>query len=311
MSIGFIFIDGFGMGDDDPETNPFFHAQTPFLDKLLQGFRLTRVIEEITMSNYRIIPTDANLDTAGLPQSATGQTSLLTGKNAAQIIGRHLNGYPSPNLVNLINEQNILKYFVNSGADVILANAYSPEYFEMIETGKRKHAAIAIASMSANLPFLSIDDMCQGNAVYQDITNRLLIDRGHQVNRRTPNEAGKLMAKIIENHDFTMFEYFQSDIIGHKQCLADAVEIIETLDAFMGSLMNTLSWADNTIIITSDHGNIENYRIKTHTRNPVPTMVLGDLIGVMREKICSITDVFEYLKLIHQMSKEKRKVNDS
>jgi hypothetical protein len=39
---------------------------------------------------------DASLCVPGLPQSATGQAALLTGLNAPELMGRHIEGFPPP-----------------------------------------------------------------------------------------------------------------------------------------------------------------------------------------------------------------------
>ena len=43
-----------------------------------------------------IVPTDATLDVPGYPQSATGQTAIFTGVNAAEIKQGHINVLPTP-----------------------------------------------------------------------------------------------------------------------------------------------------------------------------------------------------------------------
>lgn len=92
-----VFIDGFGLGNDEPYGNPFTTAEMPFIRHIMGGKNMTRshVGEGIIRNNLVIKPTDACLGVAGIPQSATGQTVLFTGKNAAQMAGRHINGFPT------------------------------------------------------------------------------------------------------------------------------------------------------------------------------------------------------------------------
>jgi hypothetical protein len=52
---------------------------------------------------------DASLGVPGLPQSATGQTSILTGVNAPAEMGRHISGFPGPTLRRILFEHSVLK----------------------------------------------------------------------------------------------------------------------------------------------------------------------------------------------------------
>ena len=76
----FLFVDGVGLGSLDPATNPFVRARTPTLRALLGGPLAGPESVESAMAT--LVPLDARLGVSGLPQSATGQTALLTGENA-------------------------------------------------------------------------------------------------------------------------------------------------------------------------------------------------------------------------------------
>jgi phosphopentomutase len=51
-------------------------------------------------------------------------------------------------------------------------------------------------------------------------------------------------------------------------------EVLARIDRLLGGLRAALRPAD-TILITSDHGNIEDDTTQSHTRNPVPLLVIG------------------------------------
>ncbi|MBI2247843.1 MAG: metalloenzyme, partial [Armatimonadetes bacterium] len=72
------FVDGLGLGPDDAEINPVVAARTPCLEGLL-GRKMTAPSDVIKNDGALLVPTDATLGIDGLPQSATGQTALLTG----------------------------------------------------------------------------------------------------------------------------------------------------------------------------------------------------------------------------------------
>ena len=108
LKIIFIFVDGLGIGCDDPEINPLRDARFPSLGKLLAN----------------ATPLDACLGVDGLPQSATGQATLLTGVNAAKEMGRHIEGFPPPSLKKLIEHENIFSKLRKLGRHCTFANCY-------------------------------------------------------------------------------------------------------------------------------------------------------------------------------------------
>ena len=90
-----LFVDGVGLGLDDPDTNPFVAANTPNLTMLMSGHKL--VSEQIAFSdNYSsFVPTDACMGVDGIPQSATGQASIMAGVNVPSYIGKHWGPKPT------------------------------------------------------------------------------------------------------------------------------------------------------------------------------------------------------------------------
>ena len=55
-----------------------------------------------------------------------------------------------------------------------------------------------------------------------------------------------------------------------------AKQVLTVLDRFLTAILKGMKTAD-TFLITSDHGNLEDLSVKTHTRNPVPLIVRGDV----------------------------------
>jgi len=96
MRILFLFLDGVGLGADDPAINPFVHAHMPRLRTLLGGHPLTASAAPFEGERATLVPLDASLGVDGLPQSATGQAVLLTGRNIPKEIGQHYGPKPNP-----------------------------------------------------------------------------------------------------------------------------------------------------------------------------------------------------------------------
>ena len=87
---------------------------------------------------------------------------------------------------------------------------------------------------------------------------------------------GARLADLANNYDFAFFEYWLSDYAGHGQDMDDAVRLLEGFDAVLGGLL--AAWEDDAglILLTSDHGNLEDLSTRRHTGNPVPLLLVGN-----------------------------------
>jgi hypothetical protein len=280
MSALLIFIDGLGVGTRGPQ-NPLDGLGSPFLS-IFQGE------DAVLPFSGRISLTDPRMGVEGLPQSATGQTAILTGENAAAVIGRHLNGFPSPRLKKLLKEKSIYKKLIARGRSVTFANAYTPVYFEK---RPRFVSATTVAAETAGLQLRTLEDLERGEAVFHDFTNRSLIDRGYRMPECSPEEAGANLTRLAASHDFTMYEHFITDRIGHDRNEALAREHLARLDRFIAAVLNAADLRRQTVVITSDHGNIEDLRTRSHTMNDVATLSFGSERRLLPPRACAITDI--------------------
>src|SRR5918911_3036203 len=140
MSVLLIFVDGVGIGRRGAH-NPLDGIESAF-------FSIFEGEEPALPFDGRMAVTDARLGVEGLPQSATGQTTILTGVNAAALIGRHLHGYPSPRLKAALAEHSIYRKLMARGRAVTFANAYTRSYFENLP---RFVSATTVAAMTAGI----------------------------------------------------------------------------------------------------------------------------------------------------------------
>ncbi|MGD9547919.1 MAG: alkaline phosphatase family protein [Candidatus Krumholzibacteriia bacterium] len=269
-----IFIDGLGWGPADSVTNPC-HAYGG------QCFRFPDPAPDGPVPVFRsgwARPIDAVLGVDGVPQSATGQTTLLTGVNAQAALGRHLTGFPNAALRAILLEHSILKILAGRGYRARFLNAFRPLFWKLSREQQLTLSATTVANLAAGLPFFDLEDVKAGRSIYQEFTNRELQERGFDVPVFTPEEAGRVLARNARLHDFTFFEYFQSDKAGHSR---DHVRIggeLAKLDAFLEAVLGELETdlaGDLLVVLTSDHGNLEDTRKHSHTTNPVPLMAWG------------------------------------
>jgi hypothetical protein len=258
------FIDGLGLGEDDPAVNPVARAA-------LRHLRFLRD-RPAPDPDAVFVPTDACLGVPGLPQSATGQTALLAGVNAPALVGRHINGFCTTRLAGLLDGASLFSRVAAAGGRATFANAYTPPFFT---APPRFMSVTSVAVSQARLPYRTLEDLARGEAVYHDFSNRRLIERGYVVPALSPEEAGARLARLADRHDFTMYEYFLTDVTGHARDMEAAVAILQGLDALLGTVLARLDLSRHLVVLTSDHGNLEDLRTDRHTLSPVPTALWG------------------------------------
>jgi 2,3-bisphosphoglycerate-independent phosphoglycerate mutase len=280
-SVLLFFIDGLGIGSRGP-FNP--------LDNLEDAAPLAIFKDEIAITlNGVLVPTDARLGIEGRPQSASGQTTILTGVNAPALLGYHKQGFPNKALLEIITQHSVFLQLKNAGiAPLTFANAYTKRFF-----GERPRwvSATTAAVEAAGLTFHTLDDLRRDRAVYQDFTNAFLIERGEDVNFRAPHEAAAVLAGIVAENRFTLYEYFITDKVGHLQDMETSKRVLKQLALFIRELLSGVDLSCTSVILTSDHGNVEDLSLRNHTLNEVPTIVWGANRDRIASRIKSLTDI--------------------
>lgn len=277
MKVLFIFLDGTGLGVDDPGINPLAGAQMPNLNTLLEGKRLLKESAPFVGEHATLLALDPAVGVDGLPQSATGQAILLTGVNVSAEIGYHYGPKPNPEVAAYLKNGTLFSRFVNAGRTAALLNAYPPRYFDGIDSGKRIYSSIPLAVTNAGLGLFQQDDLFSGRALSADFTgegwrNMLHIPDAPVL---SPPQAGRKLGSLARGIDFSLFEYWASDYAGHKQQMDTAVELMETFDGVLGGLMEETD-EDLLVLVTSDHGNMEDLSTRKHTGAMVPALVIGE-----------------------------------
>lgn len=276
------FIDGLGIGERD-ESNP--------LSQIAGVEPLAHFVNEISDVIYDgvLIPTDPRLGIEGRPQSASGQTTILTGINAPQFLGYHKQGFPNQVLREVIAGHSIFLQLKNLKIEPnVFANAYTPKFFT--ETPRWK-SATTCAMEAANATFRKLPDLFGRQALFHDFTNRHLIELGFDAPVFSPSDAGEILAELVAVHRFTLYEYFITDKIGHAQSFEKAAEYLPLLAEFARETLQKIDLETTTVILTSDHGNIENLAVRTHTLNDVPTVVWGRKRLEIAGRIKDLSDI--------------------
>lgn len=293
--ITLLFIDGLGIGENDPEKNPLVVAEMPTLKSLLGSMNPDDWRDGIIRDNVSLKPLDACLGVDGLPQSATGHTSIYTGVNTQKLLGRHLQGFPNGKLRELLQERGIIPVLHRAGLRVCFANAYHTPTLEEYEKKKRPFSATSVMALEAFGEFPGASLIAERGAIYHDITGRSLRCRGEEAPILSPQEAGGIVAELSRKNDFTLFEYFLTDFAGHRQKMHRNVIYLERYDTFLSGVLTNTDFDKQTVLIISDHGNIEDLSVRTHTKNPVPLIAIGTDHREYTDRADNLTDPYHII----------------
>ncbi len=246
--------------------NPFAAARTPFLTALLGG-ALVAETNPVIREELVFAALDATLGFGGLPQSATGQATLLTGHNGAEIMNGHYGPWPGPTLKRVLDEGTLFSETVQGGGTVVLANAFPPGYFKAVADGRQRVNVPVYAAERAGVRLRTAEDYGAHRAISADL------DGGYLHDPIPLPGAGARLARIAQDAELTFFDFWLSDTAGHRWAFVDALRLVEKLDGFLSGLVPALG--EVTLLVTSDHGNLEDKTTRSHTRNPVPLLACG------------------------------------
>jgi hypothetical protein len=275
----FVFVDGVGAGARDPDRNPLARAElllSRFEDG--SGAPLPR--------GGRAMLADATLGVSGRPQSATGQTTIFTGENAPALLGRHLLGFPNAPLRDLLRRRSLFRALAEAGRTAAFANAYPVAYLRALgleaegepefELGRRRARASAttVAYAAGGGRFRTWPDVREGRGLTHDITGARARALGVDLPVRAPEEAAAVLLALAAVHDLTVFEFFETDEAGHARSMDRAMDALSRVDRLLRALVGGLA-PDDTLVVASDHGNVEDLSSRNHTRARVPVLAFG------------------------------------
>lgn len=251
MSLIWLALDGVGHPQDAPAGSPWeqnLPALRPLID---QGLAL-----------------DATLGVEGLPQSGTGQACWLTGTDAVAVMGEHFGPQPGPTLQRLLKEWSLPVRLTQAGLRLALANYYAPEFLDQ-QTRRNRFGCFPYSFMTAGLPLNPAGMVPVRASLGLRYQSPWLPFQDHaQV-----IEDARALALAAEEYDLVVADLWFSDLIGHEgtepmlpEVRAAAFEWLRRLDMWVAELLDL----GKSFIVSSDHGNMEDLTIKTHTKAKVP-----------------------------------------
>lgn len=284
-----VFLDGVGIGEGDPDRNPFARAHLPTLLELMGGRVPTLASPRVAGAHGRSFPLDATLGVGGIPQSGTGQAALLTGENAPRMYGRHFGPWTPVALRPLVEERSLLRAARLAGRTVAFANAYPRQWPG--PRGDRRVAGPPLAARGAGLMDRHEEALAAGEAVTSEILNDTW--RRHLGPPSLPSvteaDAGRTLGRIAGGADLTLFAHYATDTAGHRGGIEGGVAALERVDRFLAGVRETLP-ADVTVLVASDHGNLEDVTTG-HTRNPALGVASGPQAVQLAEAMRTIADL--------------------
>ncbi len=161
-----LFIDGSGWGGTDPAVNPQ-HAYGGGLLRLPSVSEGADGPVALPRGGWAR-PADAVLGVDGVPQSATGQTTLLTGVNGQAAFGKHLTGFPNDALRAILREHSILRQVTGLGHTACFLNSFRDPFFDFPRERQLRYSATTVANLAADLPFFRPEDIVAGRSIYQE-----------------------------------------------------------------------------------------------------------------------------------------------
>ena len=275
-----VFIDGVGVGEDDPSFNPLAALELPAFEAICGG-------RPVRGGGGEGI--DALLGVEGLPQSGTGQTTILTGLNAPAAIGKHFGPYANAELRVMLQANSLWRSVRESGRRAAFVNAYPEKMVDEAMSGGGRLGAFARSAVLAGVRLRGPKDLAAGNAVAADVVGAWWRRNTDAPTDRTdePRAIGARLAALASTRELTMFECFLTDVAGHRRDRELAERMLLRLDGMLSGLIESIG-SDRTIVLVSDHGNLEDMRDSKHSTNPaifgwhgpMPRPPVLDLTGV-------------------------------
>lgn len=288
----FIFVDGIGLGDDNPEINPFVVAKLPILNALTNGKKWIRGIGRQISERAVFIPTDPRLGVAGRPQSGSSQAVILTGKNVPEILGRHYGPKPDKTTRNLLEEDNFFKRVIQRGKRAALLDGYPQKLLADIARGYKLPSSIQYAAIHSGQNLFTQDDVLAERALTAEYTGYAWRDYLKLDNTPifSPQEAGRKMVELARNYDFAFHSHWMTDYVGHRGPFEHGVDLLEILDGVLEGILDIWNDDEGLVVLTSDHGNMEHIGDRKHTENDVPTLIIGAGKEIFAEGLTTLMD---------------------
>jgi hypothetical protein len=289
----FLFLDGIGLGEDDPAINPFAVANLPALHALSNGKRWLRGTGYQQSTRAVFKPVDPRLGVEGRPQSGSSQAAILTGRNVPQMLGRHYGPKPNEPIRELLERENFFKTVNASGRKAALLDAYPPRLLNDIDRGYTLPSSIQYAAIEGGQSLFTIEDLRAGNALTAEWTGKPWVEhlKLDDIPLYDPADAGRKLVQLSRSYDFALHSHWMTDYVGHRGTLQRGLDLLTLFDGVMQGVLDAWNDDEGLIVITSDHGNMEHIGDRKHTEYDVPLVVIGHDKERFAQNVDYLTDL--------------------
>ena len=192
----------------------------------------------------------------------------------------------------IIAQHSYFRRLTQYGKSARLLTAYPPRLIADFERGKTLRSSIQQAAFESGVPHLTLDDVKNRRALTAEWTTdswRRHLRYG-DLPHYSARSAGRLLARLAGERDFAFHSHWLTDRIGHRGTLKEGIEILERFDAVLAGVLDEWDADAGLVVVTSDHGNLEDLSTRRHTLNPVPTLIVGRRAGQFADGYSRLTD---------------------
>jgi Metalloenzyme superfamily len=180
------------------------------------------------------------------------------------------------------DRQTIDARLVFDGKPVSLKGQHKHGFAELFTLGEINQNIFVFAAQEAGVALRTWDDVRRGLALTGTLTHELearfnwdALDIA-PLPPRAPEESARILARLAGDHDFTFYKYQLADLVSHTGQVELARGVFAVIETFLESLLEAIDPAETIVIVTSDHGHLEQVAFtRGHPKSRVPTWYFG------------------------------------
>lgn len=168
------------------------------------------------------------------------------------------------------------------GKQVRLMGKDKHGFAELFTLAEINQNIFVYAARQAGVPLRRYQDVRERRALTSSMTHELenefdlSILGEEQLPVYMPEEAARVIAALLQEHDFVFYKYQIADLVSHTGRLDLARRVFATIERFVGFILQEVDPQRTTVIVTSDHGHLEQVAFhKGHPKTRVPTWCFG------------------------------------
>lgn len=191
-----------------------------------------------------------------------------------------------------------------NGQPVVLKGAAKNGFAELFTLAEVNQNIFVYAARQAGVALRTWADVRRDEALTSSMTHELearfdmtFFDQ-RPLALRSPEEAAAILVRLAEHHDFTFYKYQIPDLVSHTGRIDLAREVFGTIERFVEAVLNTVDPRATTVIVTSDHGHLEQLGTsRGHPKSKVPTWYFGPHAERFAARLTSPEGIFDALTM--------------